>query len=429
MVSKAREKTVTYLFLARISNDIDHIVPIVSALLDDGVPASEIRYVSLLPHISINPGKDERAIYLARRGVQLEAPHLNNFRFKFLRELATIPLHTPLHYLLSRIGRRFYAKLVAGYADNLNTVNWKRILDVVNSMQENGCVVFDVDMGATTRELAKLCTTNNLHFVSVAHGFALHKGFTDPGVDRLLNNPARQKKSVFTHHIFPNPWVARRAAGNGLENFTVLGSTRFSPEWIQKLDRIYPPVAGKKHKLKVAAVIEKGGVYVDKSPCVFLDVDEQFRALRYLAEHDGIELRIKTNARGLYRTQANHLKGLIRYLEPEQTHTGQLFSWADVVVGCCSSVLLDAVMKKKPLVLLRHATHLKMSFFDENLGWQSRSFDDFRNMMDRLVQSTEHFAYDSAGYANIVNYYVYGNNAAHDVPQSYARFLRNLAHV
>ena len=420
---------IKYLFLARCPNDIDHATPVISALLDAGVDAEEIRYVTLIAYPSIDPAHDPRALYLADRGVKLEAPYLSGLGNAILNLSKTDTKYSTggLRPFLSKAGRYLFSKYVIPKSGSFNSPNWGHVRAIADSMPENGCICFDTDH-VLAKELDKICRQKKLNFVCIEHGFPLHRGFTNPEVDKLLSDkPKEIDENIFSHHLCSDPWEAKKKSQKGKNNVSIMGSPRFSPEWIKKLNDIYPPFSTESSKLKVAAVVEKGGVYINGSPCIFLDIEEQFKALNYLASHNGIELKIKTNARGLYKTQSQLLHGLSEHLVPEQIHTGQVFTWADVVVGCCSSVLMDAVVKQKPLIQLRYATPLKLSFYEESLGWQPESFGEFCKMIDILVESTESFQYEETGWNNIVNFYVYGGKGVHNVMQAYATFLRGLA--
>ncbi|XPV75733.1 MAG: hypothetical protein ACNI27_13970 [Desulfovibrio sp.] len=419
---------VRYLFMARCANDIDHMVPIISALLDEGVEAHTIKYVTLIPHPSINPKGDKRIRYIAERGVQLEAPYLQHVEKRIARVAANADTISPLFSLPAKVGRYYFAKLTQKSLTPANNANWLYIKQIVESMEENGCVVFDENIGTAAKEISKICKSRNLHYIAVPHGFPLHMGFDHPVLDRLLTpTPYKNSDKIYTSFICPNPWSAKKAAIRGIDNIQTLGSTRFSPEWVKQLDKIYPIKKHETSKLKVAVVVEKAGVYINNKPYEFLDIEEQFKAIEYLAKHKEVELKIKGNARGLYGRQAAMLRALSPYIASENTTTGELFTWADAVVGCCSSVLLDAVVKRKPLIQLRYATQLKMSFYKERLGWQPTSFDEFSWMVEKLIQDTDSFAYNRSGFENTMNFYVYGGQEPHNVPESYARYLHTLA--
>ncbi|WP_147818837.1 hypothetical protein [Salidesulfovibrio onnuriiensis] len=410
-----------FLFFARHYNDIDHVVPVIWGLLRKGVEPSRIRYIAYEADPSIEPRRDKRLQFLARQGVVLEAPYLYGGFRSVLHWLSAAPLGK----LVRRKARKFlYRKLVD------RTAPMEHAVQVISRAPEGSVFITDHNQSSNALALIEEAKKKGFPTVSLPHGFQFHYGHADPeGQEIILSSvTARPLVSCFDHVVVNDEWQ-RELADADVDNpgrLHVFGLPRFDPEWVRELCNMYPAPASKTGRLKVLVILEKGDMSVNGRFVEWINAEEQFRAIDFLAKHPCVELKIKGNARGVSHRQSKMLRAYKRYLAEDAIPTNQLISWADLSVGCCSSVFMDAFVRNKPVILLEYATSVKMALrgfgFDANPG----SYEDFTVMVNKLVERRAENLYDEKSLQQMIKYYVYGGSSGRSVVDTYADFLQSL---
>lgn len=405
-----------FIFLARHSNDIDHAVPVIWGLLRKGIDAARIRYIALFPDPSIDPSADARLRFLASLGITLEEPHLRTRAAKSLRWLGS---HAPAAWI-----RRHVTKFL--YRQNAHSeTNIDAVLTAIGDSPERTVIVSDHHNHPVLQHLRQAAQQKKAVMVALPHGFQLHRGFSDPATQEALGENAMDGASAKHFDQFLMCAAPDDARNSG--KVLALGTPRFSPEWLEVLSQIYPVAQDSGTRLKVLFLLEKAGTYAGGRFWEWIDTEQQFAALRFLAEHPGIELRIKGNARGIAGRQAKLLRPYRHALADDACPTNPLITWADLVVGCCSSVVMDAYVRDKPVLLLEYATRLKMVFkefgFLENPGSHAR----FTELVNKLIERRGENLYDPALLQRLIRHYVYAGKEPHSVVDAYAEFLISLA--
>lgn len=410
-----------FLFFARHYNDIDHTVPVIWGLLRQGVSPERIRYVAYEADPSIEPKRDKRLEFLARKGVVLETPYLEGGLRSFFHWFTAAPVGS----LVRRKARKVLFRKLVQKADALS-----HGMQAIESAPEGSIVVADHSLSQGTKDLMLAARKRNLTTVSIPHGFQFHFGFTVPATERALSPKTHIDPLVrhFDHVIAGDTWQ-KDLLDTGAESdgkLHVLGLPRFDPEWVQKLCFLHPASDREERKLKILFILEKGALTIGGTDVEWLNIEEQFRALEFLATHPGIQLRVKGNARGVSYRQSKMLRAYKRYLAEDAIPSHQLISWADLSVGCCSSVFMDAYVRNKPVVILEYATYLKMAF--RNFGFDNNptSHEQFVSMINKLVECRKENLYDEKSLQQLIEYYVYGGRKGKSVVDTYADFLQSL---
>jgi len=413
-----------FIFLARHYNDIDHTVPVIWGLLKNGVAADRIRYVVLIPDPSIEPAIDNRLIYLRDKGVELELPHINT---PFRSLLHTLSMAKIGRFLRRKIRKRLYRKEIR------NTDNLQAVVDIIQDAPPNSVLIADHSRGEALEGAVAAAKKLGFATVTTPHGLQLSLRFHNPVVQKLVMEPDETTQtlaSLFDHVLVTDPTQATQVTKKGDKGIVAtLGAPRFSPEWLEQLSTIYPVSLNERSgsKLKVVMLMEKGEIIVDDETQPFLDIDEQFRALEYLKNHPGVELKIKGNARGLSHRQGKMFRRYRHLSVEDAVPTNMLISWADVTVASCSSVLMDAYGRHKPVLTLEYVAGMDMAF--EKFGYTGtpKSFEEFRSNVDMLVEDRNKTLYDQSQLDTLVNYFVYGDRSCHCVVDTYADYLMKLA--
>lgn len=417
-MSSGSDRLSHFIFLARHSNDIDHITPVIWGMLRVGVSADRIRYINILPDESVEPARDARLQFLANQRVPLETPHIRGTGRQLLYKLSVAPMGN----MVRRKARKYlYRKMVKG-ENNVATV-----LQAITEAPPNSVLITDHGVSPEVETCLNKARERGFQTVALPHGFQLHFGFSAPETDRLLNpdKPSRLKKE-FDHVLTCSPHQAEvMTLHPGMAKVVSAGLPRFTPEWLDKLTAFGPPRPDVE-KPVVLMILEKGGVTIRGNHLEFINIEEQFRIVEHLANRTDIILHLKGNARGLSSRQGKMLKRFARFTVEDAIPTHDLITHADLVVGCCSSVLMDAYVRNKPVLLLEYAAHLKMAF--ERFGFfeNPRSFVDFTNRLDKFVEGSGEKLYDENRLQKLIEYYVYGGKPRHNVVDAYAEYIRRL---
>jgi hypothetical protein len=231
-----------------------------------------------------------------------------------------------------------------------------RVLAEAFAEGERGVVVFDWITSRSTlpidfvREVIEQARSRGHTSVSLPHG-------DSPHINELIRNhelrPEPQTKyassAMFDYVVCPNELCAKRYRPYLPEDrIQVLGSARYSDEWLQVLPDILPPTRLNKPEgtLCIAMFLRK------KEFSLFWDEIE--RVIRMLGRFEGIHLIIKPHTRDYRRGSLKQI--LKRNRSPrievagDELHSASLLLWADVIIDISTSVAYEAVKRGIPVL-------------------------------------------------------------------------------
>lgn len=412
-----------FLFFARHYNDIDHTAPVIWGLLRKGVDTARIRYTAYVADPSIEPRRDARLAFLAQRGVVLETPYLDGGLRSIFHRVSAAPLGKTVR----RKARKILFRKLVRKDDALD-----HALNVVREAPNNSVVITDHALGEETNTILDAARERGFPTVALPHGFQFHFGFTDPNTEKALAPPCEATISqCFDHMLVSDAWQ-KQIATKGKEDtgkVKVIGLPRFDPEWVEQLCSMYPVKTERSNRFRVLMLLEKAGLKINGVDVEWLNVDEQFRVVEYLAQHRGVDLCIKSNARGVSYRQSRRLRSYRRYLAEDATPTTQLISWADLSVGCGSSVLMDAYVRGKAVLFLEYAIGVHMAHKKFGFYKNPQSFTEFKAKLEGVLEGGAKKLYAQQHLNNMIQYYVYGGSSPHSVVDACASFLEQLPYM
>ncbi|GAG17863.1 unnamed protein product, partial [marine sediment metagenome] len=257
-----------------------------------------------------------------------------------------------LGYLTGQAGTMFYKLLRFGYYD----LRWARSI-----LEKSGAraICFDHIMPGlyVVGNLLKAAQEMSIPSFSLPHGVLL---YTNEATKPKATDARRLAKfNRFGYIIVPNRLRKDLLVRSGVsaEKIFVLGCARYSAEWLEQNKKIIPrrieATANSKNRLKV--------VFMPSKPQCHADLGRLSITCNLLAGMKNIDVMIKPHTRA---GGEKHLFEGNNLLDASHILTAELCEWADVSIVVGSSVITEALMKKKPALYLKYL-HANTTLFEE----------------------------------------------------------------
>jgi hypothetical protein len=416
-----------YLFFVRHFNDIDHLTPVAWKMNADDHPVAVYCMNPRYDHSG-----DYRLSFLKSKGVTVDYLHnqIDGHRGR-LHELLNFAMHKAfagqkrfvpdsqgppfykrlLGYLAGQVGILCYRLLRFGYYD----IRWARSV-----LKKSGAraICFDHVMPGlyVVGSLLKAAQEMSIPSFSLPHGVHL---YTNEATKPKSTDARRMAKfNEYDYIIVPNRLRKDLLVGSGVsaEKIFVLGSARYSDEWLLQNNKIIPrriaPKGNSKNRLKV--------VFLPSKPQVQVDLKRLKITCDTLAGMENIDIMVKPHTRAggeKYLFDGNNL--------PDASHilTAELCEWADVSLVVGSSVITEALMRKKPALYLKYL-HENTTLFEE-LGacWTISDENELKNALMSLQKNKEGIPYQESSVLDYVLEVVHGGRAEKDVLGNYENFI------
>jgi hypothetical protein len=418
------------LFLLRAYPDVDHLVPLAWKMLEQG------DHVVMLFERPFPARDDYRLQFLSR------SP---GFELVELPGIASPSYPAALAARLRWRGRRLHRLLEAwrieavvldwGYA----VKNWSRIEERLPRLADRRFwwralqrpmtrirLLGDHVVPPFRAALIAAARARGLPVFCLPHGVQLRM---NPDGSRVLGRgpggaPYDDGRRVFAACVFPAEYdreIQVRRFGLDPARAHVWGSLRFSSEWSHVLREICPPA-------QLPACREGQARVVFFLPKWHRRADEQgtFDLLRSIGARSDIQLVLRTHARpGRSDLPAPVLDDLRH--RPDviltQAHSPALIGAADAVIAVNSSIALDALLQRKPLIYAGYL-HGNRLVFDELGGClRAGSAAEVHRLLDAVAASAPP-AVDAAEVDRVLRTVVYGGREPFDVLAHYYREIR-----
>ena len=158
----------------------------------------------------------------------------------------------------------------------------------------------------------------------------------------------------------------------------VLGSTRYAPEWIRRLDSLVLPYEfphESEPKLKVVLMLAK-----TKYPLT--DLIKTNRLIKIFSDLPDIQLVLKAHPRDrspIIPESANVV------LADNQTSSSALIRWADLVLFTHTSIVLEAVVRDKPVGYLKYLVTSPPLHEYVQISWAINGEDELRALVSQFL--------------------------------------------
>lgn len=341
------------LFFLRHYNDIDHITPVISKWIEAGhtcdvvlIGAKRFRH-------------DFRISFLSQlAGVRVAHIHELFSSFQFLKWRLQMLL------LTGNLRRLFIGPVIRLLADiydakrraSLWRATAEHILLWSFAHPDQGVVAFDwIERNSViavewVETVVLMARERGLGTVSLPHGDSPHanqlirRGEWRVGPDTLFSTA-----QIFDKLVVPNELCAKRFRPFLKEHsIAILGSPRYSEEWLAKLGKLMPPspLTRSDSRLKIVMFLRKANFTT-----FWEEVNE---VVHMIAAFPEVELAIKPHTRSGWKqslTKNRALKQLPNVtIAGDEVHSIHLMNWADICIDLATSVVFEAVRVKKPVL-------------------------------------------------------------------------------
>jgi hypothetical protein len=207
-------------------------------------------------------------------------------------------------------------------------------------------------------------------------------------------------------------------SGVSEEKIFVLGSSRYSKEWMTQHEKILPcslkSKKGNNDKLKV--------IFMTTRPHYRVDVKRMLETYHMLSRLDGIEVMVKPHTR---TGKESKIYENIPLGNVADISSVELCSWADVVLVIASSIIIEALAHKKPALYLKYL-HENITEYEEfNACWTISGETELKNALISLRNDKSALPYSDDAVNDFLSEIIYGGRGEHDVLGEYANFIIN----
>jgi hypothetical protein len=420
-----------HLFFVRAFNDIDHTTPVVYKMHLDGNP---VVVYCLDPDYDIRA--DYRLRFLAGLGVPVDYVQGAPFDLRSVRHhilgLLMVRCFAAARSLskasrpatgraLPRLGRRFrrmarklFRHLTRVYYDEAwarNLIEKHRAVSLCFDWVRPKDFVVDVLLAAAS--------ASSVPAFSLPHGVFIYAN-DDIYAEPFDEDHVYEKYSHYDYVIVQNKLFKDYMTRHGVDasKIFVLGSARYCDEWMRQNAELVP---------RLLASSETNG---DRLKVVFMttwviykiDVEQLFRTTRALGalNQEDIEVVIKPHTRFGTEGQLYEDSGLPII---DDVSSVELCEWADVVLVIASSIMIEALVREKPVLYLKYL-HGNTTLYEQyGACWSVGDIEELKNALRTLKQDSYRIPYGRDNVDRFVTDVIGGGVEGRDVLEDYEHFI------
>ncbi len=374
-------KTVSF-FLRNFAT-IDHHSPYIYFLENSGKCKVHLVFTELTYNYKSNKLieyflKKNNITIIDLPGLYFQKNKLKHIIYKLAQNISEIPYLT----FLNKIYRKVFFLLKNDFEIFLKNY-------YSNYIKFNMNGIFDYSKSDSINYAKNLVYKKNGQCINLAHWVWMWSN--ELRLDNMLE--FNKEENILGHFdprdlcIFENKQAQDRfnKIGVAIEKSYLYGSARFTKEWIETREQIIKEkkyeTEYKNNSIKILFFYPKQGQNIHN--------DELIRTVSILSQHDDFEVILKLHDRvnkldvkkSLPKVVSN--KKNIRIISNNYS-SSSLISWCDVVLNVHSSVMFEATIKDKTLILLTYLHSNKMWFEDLSGFWKLSTRDDLVRCLNHL---------------------------------------------
>lgn len=417
-----------YLFFVRAFNDIDHVTPIVWKMGRDRYPAA---VYCISPEYDYR--NDYRLKFLQEMGVAVGSIYDSfdqNFGIVHRAMRFFVEMNFALHRRLDANARWSCAAVrdslrvftrIAG--KQLYKLTRKRFYDVGwarRIIEHTGARILCFDWVGPERyvvgALLAAAKEKGIPAVALPHGVYLYTN--DLVKADLTEDKIRVKYNCYDRVVVQNNLFKKVMEKSGVkkDKIVVLGSARYCNEWMVQYKKILPRVMQSRKensgRLKV--------VFMTTRTRYRVKVEETIRTFGLLSRMEGIDVLVKPHTRTgkdvcMYKN--------LPLANMSEVSSVELCEWADVVLVVGSSIVVEALKLKKPVLYLKYLHENVMEYEEFGACWTIRDDAELQQALVSLQQDKTRVPYSDEKVTRWLCEIVYGGGKERDVLQDYEDFI------
>lgn len=365
-------------FIKRVS-DFDHLIPLAIKLIDRNYTYKEIGIYELFPDNSLyNIEKDFRYKILQENNLEIKKNFFGRFYLKLITLINLFSnIKNPTRYLfiffkllVSRIFIFFYKVrlFLIFYLNNFEYI-----------FTDHGNTIFD-------KEIINKAKEKKIKIFSLPHGLVLHNGYSKIDYHNYLYK--KQNINKFTKIFFINEFHFNLSNYKNIKiDNNIIGSMRYSKEWINVLKKKVSNLkkTNLNNTIKIVIFEEKEGVNINDQYIPWINKEYLKKIFEYLLKFKNITLTICKHP-SLNESYLSKNKSLY---EKEKSTFEAIFD-ADIVIGCLTSSICDAIVLNKRVIFLPYCHYFK-NILDNYISKDliANSFDEFKLIIRNHMHNIE----------------------------------------
>jgi len=419
-----------YLFFVREFNDIDHITPIVWKMRQDNYP---VAVFCLNPEYDL--AGDYRLQFLKKQGIKV------NFIFdEFGRALG--PTHRTMRFIArtcfavanrldnrprtlfsaglatlqkraKKLGKKFYKRCRQKYYD----ISWAR-----NIIKQSGARVVCFDHVNPKRYVVNILLTaaveKSVPAIALPHGVFI---YTNDFVRTGSTEESRYEKfNRFDYVITQNKLrqAVLTSAGVHKQRIFVLGSARYCKEWMVQNKMILPRTM----QSKTENPGQLKAVFMTTRFAYRIDVERMLKTFDLLSELKGMEIVVKPHTRSGSEAKVYESIPLSNVYEFSSV---ELCEWADVMLVIGSSILIETLVQRKPVLYLKYLHENTTDYEELGACWTIHDETELKDALLSLQANKANVPYTEENINRFLSEIIYGGRGERDVLGDYESFIVN----
>ena len=417
-----------YLFFVRQFNDVDHITPIVWKMHSDGEP---VAVLCLNPAYDL--GHDYRLAFLRARGVKVGYVYDEHAPGRVFRQHAMrwasracyafanrlneapsgfgAPLAATLRQRSYKLGKKCFKRNKRTDYDP----SWARAL--LERIRPKALCFDHINPGRHVVDvLLKAAEALSIPTFALPHGVFI---YTNQDVRSGTTQESRVDKFNRFDYIVTQNSLRKNVlirAGVDPGKIHVLGSARYSDEWMSQNNSILP----RKMDERFAAGGGLKAVFMTTRFAYKIDVERMLQTFERLAGVDDLQLLVKPHTRsGSEAKIYDHLP----LSNVSDLSSVELCEWADIVLVIGSSILIEPLKRNKPVLYLKYLHANTTQYEEMQACWTIHDEQELLRAVAALQEDHRNVPYTRVGVDSFLAEIIYGGEAEKDVLQAYAQFI------
>jgi hypothetical protein len=419
-----------HLFFIRAFNDIDHITPVVWKMKRGNYPVAVY---------CINPAydipSDYRLNFLRQLGIKVDSIYnVFNQQIGWLPRIIRFLLLRCLDVrkafdrgggpLLSFLSKAFgwLAKNADSWLFNLLRNKFYDSSWAKNFLAQSQAQVLCFDWirphKYVVEPLLKAAKAMSIPTVALPHGVFLYTNdFVQTGSKKAGQF---DRYNHFDYVIVQNSLFKETIARSGVtpEKIFVLGSARYCQEWMAQNNKLLPR--------KMQSSDDNSGnlkvVLMTTRPHYRIDIARMLKTFNLLAELEGLEVMVKPHTRTGKESKIYENLPLANVADISSV---ELCLWADVILVIASSIIIEALVNKKPALYLKYLHENIVEYEEFKSCWTINSEQELIDALTSLRSDPGAVQYNKEDVGRWLAEIIYGGRGEHDVLEDYVQFILN----
>jgi hypothetical protein len=151
-----------------------------------------------------------------------------------------------------------------------------------------------------------------------------------------------------------------------------------------------------------------------------IDVERMLKTFDVLSELKGMEIVVKPHTRSGKEAEVYDRIPLPNVYEVSSV---ELCEWADVMLVIGSSILIETLVQRKPVLYLKYLHENTTEYEELGACWTIHDESELKDALMTLQADMDNIPYPEQGIKNFLSQIIYGGRSERDVLADYANFI------